>query len=410
MKSVALVFFFSGSLIAGPVISSNCEAGKFLETPKNSGGYYFDSSCQKVYVLPPMHGEMSVSGRTLGNLGRCSEVKDFNKIVSLVNKNINSAIKSRVTDQELKGFLDQRQLVLEEYADLSKTLGASVELTFSSEIEKNVQDFRDLNPNSNLEFVAVTITEAKVFFNGIDQVDPSAQISFNKVIPLDLSSNIGSGSFSGKLDLSLFGACPLIDPFIRSIPEKLRSKQLRGIITPNLVYKFQTNGTYKYTATYNLSTLAKNIKEVSTKGGLFKTSTTSSLLQTAESQGWFKLEMDCDDQRICEVVKEETALQIKNRLIERVLSNISLTTMGSVLSSADAPAPGENGASVAAKELRKCGHKYCQVAAVVLDVGSAIFGGSSKTDSFINQNNHSEKEEVIIRKPVEITGVMGFGK
>lgn len=156
--------------------------------------------------------------------------------------------------------------------------------------------------------------------------------------------------------------------------------------------------------------MAKKIREVSTKGGLFKTSTTSKLLQTAESEGWFQLEMDCDDQRVCDVAKEETALQIKNRLIERVLSNISLTTMGTVLSPADAPAPGENGATVASRELKKCGHAYCQVAAVVLDVGSSIFGGTSKTDSFISQNSHGEKEEVTIKKPIEISGIMGFGK
>lgn len=410
MKKILFCLSLSGNILAGPVISSNCDAGKYLEVPSGSGGYYFDTSCTKVYVLPPLQGSMEVSGRTIGDLGRCFEVKDFNKSISLINKNINNAIKEKSSDQELKNYLDQRQMILDQYSDLSETLGASVELSFSSEIEKNVQTFKDLNPNSNLEFVSVTIKDAKIYFNNKDQVDPSAKISFNKTIPLDLNTNVGVGSFSGRLDLSLFGACPLVDPFTRSLPEKIKSRQLRGVITPNLVYKFQTNATFKYSATYNLSTLAKKIREVSTKGGLFKTSSTSSLIQTSESDGWFKLEMDCDDQRVCEVAKEETALQIKNRLIERVLSNISLSTMGTVINPSEAPTPGENGATVASKELKKCAHQYCQVAAVVLDVGSSIFGGTSKTDSFINQNNHSEKEEVTIKKPVEITGIMDFGR
>lgn len=410
MKKIVCAFIISAPVMAGPVISSDCEVGKFLESPQNSGGYYFDSSCKRVFVLPPMHGKMEVSGRTLGDLGRCTEVKDFNKSISLINKNINLAIKDRASDEELKKNLDQRKLLLDEYSDLSETLGASVELSFSSEIERNVQDFRELNQNLGLEFVSVTLKDAKIYFNDKEQVDPSAKISFNRVIPLDTTNTAGAGSFSGRLDLSLFGACPLVDPLTRSIPEKLKSRHVRGLITPNLVYKFQTNATFKYVATYNLSTLAKKIKEVSTKGGLFKTSSTSRLMQTAESDGWFTLNMDCDDQRVCDVAKEETALQIKNRLIERVLNNISLTTMGTVVMPEDATAPGENGASVASRGLKKCAHAYCQAAAVVLDVGSAVFGGSSKTDSFISKNTHGEKEEVTIKKPVEITGIMGFGK
>jgi hypothetical protein len=120
--------------------------------------------------------------------------------------------------------------------------------------------------------------------------------------------------------------------------------------------------------------------------------------------------MECDSESICEQAKTETAYSIKQRLLKEVFDNISIATIGSAIAPVDSANPGQSGASAAADGLRKCPNVYCQAGAIVLDVAGAIFGGTSKTDSYIKKNDHFVKEEVTERRPVTFTGVMGFGQ
>ena len=408
--TAAIALSLSGSVFAGPIYSTSCDVARDIVVPENSSGYFMDKTCKKAYVLPPSTGSMAVSGRTVGDISRCKEIKQFNKMLKTINSNINDAVKAKKSAEDIKGLFDQRKMIVDEFGDLEGVMGASVELLFSNGIDSNLASFRELNQNVPVEFVPVQLKNLQLNYNQTTPFDSQMQVAFNQTIPLSDLNNVGPGSFSGRLDLSLFGACPLIDPFERTIPEKIKAQDLSGIITPNMIYKYDIGATYKYTATYNLSGLASKIKSMSSSGGLFSTSSTSKLIETAESSGWFNLEMSCDDSRVCDQAKMETALTIKQRLVQEVLDQIAITKIGYSVRPADAAEPGKNGASTASDALKKCPNTYCQAAAVVLDVASSIFGGSSKTDQYIAKNDHKVTESVTENRPIEFMGMMGFGK
>lgn len=395
--------------VAGPIYSTSCEEAKYIVSPKQSTGYFMSNDCKTAYVLPPSRGITNVVGKTAGDLSRCDEISQFSKSLRKVNQEINKVLTANPDDQAVKKLFEQRKYIIDQYSDLSRTLGASLELNFSNGIGENVKAYQNLNPNVEINFVPVSLKEAKLAWNQSSSFEPEMKVAFNQSIPVPDMNSIGAGSFNARLDLSLIGACPLTDPFDHQMPNKLRAKDVAGVITPNVVYQYEMGATYKYHAEYNLASLASKIRESSTKGGLFKTSSSASLIETAESSGWFKFSMECDDARVCSQAKEETSYAIKQRLIKEVFDNIAVGTLGS-LPAVESAKPGQNGASQAAEALRKCPNIYCQASAVVLDVGSAIFGGTNQTDSFIKKNDHVVIEDVTENRPVSITGIMGFGQ
>lgn len=412
MKTWVIVpILISGSAaLAGPQFTSKCEIASKVRTPSTNQGFFMSDDCKTAFVLPPSRGVQTVTGLTSGNLERCGEVRSLNKTLNVINKAVTAAIKGKANDAELTKLLEQRKKVLTEYGDLADTLGASVELNFDMAIEKNLSEFRNLNRNLGVNFTPVLLKDMKLAWNQTVEQDPEMRIAFNQDVPVADANDIGSGSFSARLDLSLFGACPLRDPFTNEMPRRVRVDELAGIITPNVTYKYEVGATYTYVATFNRGALAKKIRSSSSSGGFFNTSTASSLIETAESSGWFSLKMNCEDSRVCDKAKIETALQIKQRLMQEVLDNISLAKFGFPVLTPDAGAPGKNGASTAADGLRKCAHPYCQAGAIVLDIASATLGGSSKTDTYISTNNHDDFEKVEMTTPVSFTGTMGFAK
>lgn len=396
--------------VAGPIYSTSCVEAKYIMSPKYSMGYFMSKDCKTAYVLPPSRGITNVVGKTVGDLSRCNEIKQFSKSLKKINIEINKVISINAEDESIKKLFEQRKYIIDQYSDLSRTLGASIELNFSSGIGENLAAFQNLNPNSEVNFVSVALKDVKLAWNQSTVFEPEMKVAFNQSVPVSDLNSFGVGSFNARLDLSLIGACPLSDPFDHEFPNKLKAKDVSGVITPNLIYSYDMGATYKYHAEYNLSSLASRIREYSSKGGLFKTSSTSSLIETAESSGWFKFAMECDDSRICDKAKEETAYSIKQRLIKEVLDNIAVGTIGHVIPVVDSAKPGANGASIAADGLRKCPNVYCQVSAVVLDVGNAIFGGTNQTDSYVKNNNHVVIEDVTENRPVSFSGVLGFGQ
>lgn len=412
MKHWALIsILISGSaMAAGPQFSTTCEVAKDIRVPGNSQGFFMSQDCKTVFVLPPAQGTSTITGRTSGNLGRCSEVRTLNKSLGDINKEIGAAIKGKIDDAVLNELYVRRKKLLSEYGDLANTLGASVEMNFDMAVDSSLQKFREYNDGLGVNIVPVSLKEIKLAWNQKPDQDPDMRVAFNQDLTVADANSIGSGSFSASLDLSLFGACPLRDPFTKEMPTRLRAKDFAGIITPNVTYKYEIGANYTYVARYNRGALAKKIRQSSSSGGFFRTSTSSSLIETAESSGWFSLEMKCDDSRVCDQAKMETALQIKQRLMQEVLDGIALAKFGAPMAPVESGTPGKNGASTAADALRKCTNPYCQAGAVILDIASASFGGTSKTDSYIATNDHMSEERVDVTTPVQFSGIMGFNK
>lgn len=391
------------------VLSMNCDVVESIQSPVNSQGFTMSKDCRTAYVLPPSLGVSKITGRTVGDMSRCSEVREFARALRETAKQASAAVKQDRPAAELHAIFEKRKLLLEQYRELANSVGASIELNFTMNTQDVVSRYQNLNQTENVVFVHMPLRDVKLSWNKQQEVDPDLDIAINRSLPIG-GDDIGSGSFSARLDLTLYGACQLRDPFTHLIPERLSYRDLAGLITPNVTYRYQVAAKSSYTASYNLAGLASQIRSTATRGGFFTTSSSSSLIANAESSGWFKLEMSCDDQWACEQARFQTGLEIKQRLMNEVLQNIALTKLGATLSPVSAADPGKNGASVAADSIRKqCAHPYCQAGAIILDIGSAVFGGSSKTDSYIQTNNHTVTESQQIMKPIVLSGMMGFG-
>lgn len=152
------------------------------------------------------------------------------------------------------------------------------------------------------------------------------------------------------------------------------------------------------------------IKNLSTSGGLFKTTSVNTLLQSAESSGWFKFISQCDDARVCELINQEKSHEIKLRLTKEVLEQISLFKSGINLNDFESRKPLKNGLETARESNKDCKTAYCKAQNIFLDVGNSVFGESNQVDQFISKNNHLIVEEVIENRPVTFTGIMGFGE
>ena len=83
--TAAIALSLSGSVFAGPIYSTSCDVARDIVVPENSSGYFMDKTCKKAYVLPPSTGSMAVSGRTVGDISRCKEIKQFNKMLKTIN-------------------------------------------------------------------------------------------------------------------------------------------------------------------------------------------------------------------------------------------------------------------------------------------------------------------------------------
>ena len=90
---VLSTLLISSTAVAGPIYSTSCPNANKIVSPVNSGGYFMDKTCTKVYLLPPAIGKMSIIGKTVGDVSRCKEIKSFNRALKLVNKKINKAIR-----------------------------------------------------------------------------------------------------------------------------------------------------------------------------------------------------------------------------------------------------------------------------------------------------------------------------
>jgi hypothetical protein len=368
------------------------------------------SDCKTAFVLPPSKGIETITGRTVGNLDRCKEVTGLNKILNGLAKEVDDARKNKADIAAITAILEKRNKILEEYKDLQDTQGAAVELNFDMAIDRNLELFRNFNEGLGVNIVPVPIKNIQLSWQQKPEQNPDMRIAFNQDVPVATANEIGSGSFSASLDLSLYGACRLRDPFSGDLPKRLKVEEIAGLISPTVTYKYEVGAQYTYVARYNRGALAKKIRESSSSGGFFRTSTSSSLIDTAESSGWFSLEMSCDDSRVCEQAKIETAIQIKQRLMQEVLDGIALSRFGYPIAPVDSGSPGKNGASATADALRKCTNPYCQAGAVILDIASSTFGGSSKTDTYIATNNHMSEERVDVSTPVAFTGMISFSK
>lgn len=450
MKNYKVALLLLSSMVstaglAQAVLSQTCDISSKIKLPANSSGFYMSADCKTAYILPPEIGTVSISGISeSSSLQRCDELDAILKNMKALSKRITSANLSisqdtprpqapapqgwgtgigsstptpapvpnqstelPKTEAEIVALLEQRQQVAKELMEeFGSTPAAVVQLNYKSGYGELLNQTRKLNSSLGLNISALPLSNTHFSFRSPDFKTSSVSMALSSGFPV-LPTDLMNGSTSGSVELSLLGACPLRGYGDR-LPRRITASKIAPLMVAAMSYEYELISTSKYKASYHKGGLAKKIKEFSTKGGFFKTSSASKLTTSAKSESWFNYESYCDDSRACEPAHQENIISIKQRLMDEVLSNITLVKIGYELQPTAAATPGRNGSSVAAEEVKKCPHIYCQAAGAVLSIASASLSETSKTDSYINKETHWVEETEVTKKPFKHFGSMGF--
>lgn len=438
MKTIylALAALSGITAYAQPMLISSCPEAKNIRLPDNHNGFYMSADCKTAYVLPPAAGSVTLHGITgSATLGRCSELSTAIRTLRRITKELSLETKKKLNEVEAEDssynprgpilgrrpieeapevdltdaevvalYVKKKELMESVIRDFGNTPGAEASLLFSSDSGEILTKFRSMNKRLAINFMQVPVKETKLTFLSTTSEDKNLPIFLFANFPEGQAMN---GSVSGKVVLSLLGACPLAGSF-DTISPFVTTDQFTAALPARLEYQYDLVSTIHYRAEYHRGGLAENIRKNSTRGGFFDSKTISKYSTSTRTEDWFKYFYKCDDSRVCEEQHDNNIIAIKERLMGDVLSNIALMKFDYPLAPEAAGKPGETGAQVASENLKKCPNIYCQIAAGVLDVMQATLGSESKVDNYINKENHWAWEDVKENRAIPFTGTMGF--
>lgn len=441
--TMATLAVFAGlaDVQAQPVLSSNCPVAKRIRMPLGGSGFHMSADCRTVYVLPPETGGIKLTSFSeSASLQRCKELDGvlknlreintrltaatsvkaespqrpsgfdpYGPLVTYPNSTGNDREEVKLTEEEMISLLQRKKDItdslLKEYGS---TPAIKVGLLYSTGYADYLEKVRGRNRHLDLNFEIVPLKKTRLIFNTTKKGEADFPIALKADFPTSDEHETVNQSVTGEVELSLFGACALRSPFSGKIPSYLNSRSFAAHLPAKLSYEYDLMTTVKYKATYSKGGLAEKVRESSTKGGFFSSKTVSKLSSTTRTDSWFEYSYSCDEARACEEAHDVNILELKGRLIDEVISNIALVKFEYPLAPESAATPGTNGAGTASGELKKCHHKYCMIAAGVLDVANATLGQTSKVDSYINNERHWSIEEVTTSKAYPYQGSMGF--
>ena len=208
----------------------------------------------------------------------------------------------------------------------------------------------------------------------------------NEGPPLTSAAFVFGPTASGQVILSLDGTCS-----IRR--QGLDERFLAGYINANVVYRMPLMISLEISAQADFAELYSRIARQTTKGGFFRTSSSSSVINSLRSNEVIQVQVNDDGLlSIDELLEIETT--VKDRIIQRGIDQIAREYLPNA-PFVDVTPPSKTGADVASKGLREnCSEKWCQVTAVLIDVGSAIFGGTEAIQEFVRRRNVNVDEMI----------------
>jgi hypothetical protein len=159
---------------------------------------------------------------------------------------------------------------------------------------------------------------------------------------------------------------------------------------------------------YNESHLYQLIKRQTNSNGLFQSHTSNSLLESSEAEKWLTINLDTEDSENGFNGAETTAMEIRKSYLDAALIKVakSYLTTGQT----ELVGPGTNGASKASERLKGCAFSYCQYASLVLDLGSALFGGSTADADMKRIVSGQEVVDLKETRPISLFGTQTLRK
>jgi hypothetical protein len=226
----------------------------------------------------------------------------------------------------------------------------------------------------------------------------------------EVGQNVVFGpAVGGKATINQFASCLLphsnkYGNASDSNPQYL--KKIAGTMNGTMTYRYQLAVSRNLKVNYNEKQLYCLIKKHSSSNGLFKTSSSSSVTESFDSSQWLSITIDSEDSGFDFQNRESLAMDLRKEYLDRALMKVAKSYLSD--ERADLISPPEPGAPRISKALSGCKHLYCQAGSVLLDLGNAIFGGSSSSASTCQNVGSSSVVTIKDTKPVYAYGTQSF--
>lgn len=307
--------------------------------------------------------------------------------------------------------------------------GALMSVAISSDQTALVSRFAELNASAGVQFVAMPLSEVSLSFTQIKdgQADGYPVLLRANVNGLAVGADsklhsvpFGSASSSaqdvmfgaavgGSMTINRFAACQLprkSDYGTSETATRRRLKDIAAQIGGTSAFKYQLQVSRKITILYNEQHLYCLIKKHSTSNGLFRSSSSTSITETSQANQWLDIAIESEDTGFDFADRETLLLDLRREMLDNALMKVATSYM--TKERAQIVAPGESGAAQASRQLKKCPNLYCQFGALALDLGNALFGGSSSNSTTCENVGAMSKQTFVDTKPVFAYGTQAF--
>lgn len=303
------------------------------------------------------------------------------------------------------------------YSKFGTIEGASASLLFEVQWQKLIDDYKSRNPTLAVERLPVDMALSFVTTQA-DGVALPAVLSVaipglsSELKTSDLQNLISStadvqfgNSASGQVVFSALGACAI--GLYSGSP--IDTSSIYPRLIANATYRYFVQSERKYKVKYNLVEIYKRIKKVSSSNGLFRSSYETSITNMSTSDEVISVTIESEDPLNAFPDSVEFIADIKRGVLDRALAQVAKAYLPRD-SAASLPAVGAGspGAPKIADSLRKCPNLYCQAGAVVLDLGSALFGGADAASNYLEQNNIAAEESVSDKRMIPQFSTFSF--
>ena len=292
------------------------------------------------------------------------------------------------------------------YEYFAKLEGSFAEIQYDTGWDANVDTLRSDNPSLSFEkiqtenvLVSASLIGANSSSAYYDSLPAVLDYTVNGVPQQAVTSNGSYGlsalpsQMHASLRLSLVGACPIEHPELFDI------KKVDNVPAFSIAAQYEYPSVFKtkISFTYNLWKFYEKIKEESSSGGLFWSSSSVSISETNLGDSTFHADWNESDPDnvVPEDQKRKIESEVKQELIQRVLAQMAVPAEGAEISGVGALNPPEHGAVVLADGIQAtCGYYsyWCVGGAWVLRSLDAIFGSSDSVQSYIQSVNQTASE------------------
>jgi hypothetical protein len=289
-----------------------------------------------------------------------------------------------------------------------KEIGATAKVKLTNNSMKVVNMYKVLNPHITKVMPLPTHTRLKFTTNMLSENNLTAVIGGAEFIGKveNTTYNQYEVPFSNSIDATID-----IDKYTTCTKGKYRIKsEIDSVVNANVYYEYDLLVNSHYKLTYKMSEIYKKIKKHSKKNGIFKSSNSVKMMQDLKESEAFRFEFYNQDVSL--EIQEKQKEAIISRFIDRAIRSLGVSLISHQTGKGmDLPGQIQAGAPQAAEKLRKnCQSEYCQYAALALDIGHDLFGGSEQSNSFISSHSSEQEEVFEVSKPIKHYGSAGFSR